>query len=77
MTHPSSGEKLYDQNLTQWLQLSGEYIGRVRPVTSVLPGWSFCSTRFVPLSRLRNTTSSWGNCRLRSVSAGLSTARRS
>jgi hypothetical protein len=31
MTHPSSGEKLYDQNLTQWLQLSGEYIGRVRP----------------------------------------------
>jgi hypothetical protein len=31
MTHPTSGEKLYDQNLTQWLQLSGEYIGRVRP----------------------------------------------
>ncbi len=31
MTHPSSGENLYDQNLTQWLQLSGEYIGRVRP----------------------------------------------
>ena len=23
--------ELYDQNLTQWLQLSGEYIGRVRP----------------------------------------------
>ena len=23
--------KLYDPDLTQWLQLSGEYIGRVRP----------------------------------------------
>lgn len=23
--------ELYDQNLVQWLQLSGEYIGRVRP----------------------------------------------
>ncbi len=26
-----NGEALYDQNLTQWLQMSGEYIGRVRP----------------------------------------------
>jgi hypothetical protein len=24
---------LYDPDLTQWLQLSGEYIGRVRPPT--------------------------------------------
>jgi hypothetical protein len=31
MTQPPSAERLYDQNLTQWLQLSGEYIGRVRP----------------------------------------------
>ena len=23
--------ELYDQNLVQWLQFSGEYIGRVRP----------------------------------------------
>ena len=31
MTQSSNAEALYDQNLTQWLQLSGEYIGRVRP----------------------------------------------
>jgi hypothetical protein len=31
MTQSSNGGALYDQNLTQWLQLSGEYIGRVRP----------------------------------------------
>jgi hypothetical protein len=31
MTQSSNAAALYDQNLTQWLQLSGEYIGRVRP----------------------------------------------
>jgi hypothetical protein len=31
MIQATSPEPLYDQNLTQWLQLSGEYIGRVRP----------------------------------------------
>jgi hypothetical protein len=31
MTEAVDPEGLYDQNLTQWLQLSGEYIGRVRP----------------------------------------------
>jgi hypothetical protein len=31
MTQSPNAGALYDQNLTQWLQLSGEYIGRVRP----------------------------------------------
>jgi hypothetical protein len=31
MVQSSGAEPLYDQNLTQWLQQSGEYIGRVRP----------------------------------------------
>jgi hypothetical protein len=37
MSEVPSVESLYDENLTQWLQLSGEYIARVRPPEERVP----------------------------------------
>jgi|GEM_PF-1852821 len=40
--------ELYDPDLTQWLQLSGEYIGRVRPAAERVDWMLFLCEQIKP-----------------------------